>query len=539
MRSSGMVHRASLLLAFVGIAIPIASGAALPNLSATPPPVPSSRLAVPSGAPRIDASAPTAALEPGVPAPPFKLQALNGNEIGLGQYKGQTFVLLLFKTTCVSCRAQIAELSAAAPKLMKDGIAVLGIDTGDGVDVVRAYAALHGIAFPLAMSDDAFAAAYDASEQPALLLIDGRGLLRARLLETVGAELVTKLAETAKEGRNVVLASPLQAKIDALLRDRTIVFGHPATDEANAKKAESAIANAEKLLAQSDASRGNVADVTQTRAREAELRDKAIAALVNVGTSVHDQTLLTRLQGDAAQARGQWREAEQAYRDVLDLAPNDADAQRGLALASQRLASDNRLPSPGDLTKAVALAKQRVDANPNDPNALAMLANADLAAGRAEATSGDVARARDDFADAGVWSERLRDGDPSRAPLLEEAQEGIVALGLGAKSGLSVSLAPWTGPPLPGSVPDTLRYRLAVVGKAAKEVDLKAADVPKGWIATFCTERVCTPGRVRISLPASRVGIIELQLVPPGSRTVVPKVRIIANDGAGSVTATT
>jgi len=63
--------------------------------------------------------------------------------------------------------------------------------------------------------------------------------------------------------------------------------------------------------------------------------------------------------------------------------------------------------------------------------------------------------------------------------------------------------------------------------------------VPKGWIATFCTERVCTPGRVRISLPASRVGIIELQLVPPDSRKVVPKVRIIANDGAGSVTATT
>ena len=539
MRSTGMVGRASMLFAFIGVVSPLASAAA--SLS----PAPASRhtssvpLAAPSAGPRAVAPVPTGALAPGDPVPPFKLQMLNGNEIGLGQYNGKSLALVLFRTTCGPCRAQVTELAAAAPKLMKEGIAVLGVDTGDGVDVVRAYAALHGIAFPLAMSDDAFAAAYDAGEQPALLLIDGRGLLRARLLENVGAELLTKLAETAKEGRNVVLASPLQAKIDALLSDRTIVFGHPATDEANAKKAESAIATAQKLLAQSDASRGNVADVMQTRAQEAELRDKAIAALVNVGTSVHDQTLLTRLQGDAALARGQWRDAEQAYRGVLDLAPNDAGAQRGLALASQRLASDNQLPSPGDLTKAVALAKQRVDSNPNDPIALGLLANADLAAARAEATSGDVARARDDFADAGVWSERLRDGDPSRVPLLEEAQEGIVALGLGAKSGLSVSLAPWTGPPLPGSVPDTLRYRLAVVGKAAKEVDLKAADVPKGWIATFCTERVCTPGRVRISLPASRVGIIELQLVPPDSRKVVPKVRIIANDGAGSVTATT
>jgi len=477
-------------------------------------------------------------LAPGVPAPPFGLQALNGKSIGLAQDKGKALALVLFRTTCVSCRVQMAELNAAASKLMKDGIAVVGVDTGDGIDVLRAYAALHGIVFPLAASDAAFAAAYDAGDQPAILLIDGGGTLRARLLENVGAELLVKFAQTAKGGRDVVLTSPLQTKIDALLADRTIVFGHPATDEANAKRAESAIANAEKLLAQSDAARGNVADVLQTRALEGELRDKAIAALVNVGTSVHDQTLLTRLQGDAALARGQFRDAEQAYRAVLDLAPSDADAQHGSAFASQRLALTQPVPAT-DLTKAVALAKQRVDSNPNDAVALATLANTDLDAARAKVMSGDVVGARNDFGDAVAWSEKLRPSDPSRTALLEEAQEGIVALGLGAKSGLSLSLAPWTGPELPGSVPDTLRYRLAVVGNTAKPVDVKAVDVPKGWIATFCTERVCTPGRVRIAIPASRVGVIELQLVPPDSRNQAPKVRVIGNDGGGAITATT
>jgi len=114
-----------------------------------------------------------------------------------------------------------------------------------------------------------------------------------------------------------------------------------------------------------------------------------------------------------------------------------------------------------------------------------------------------------------------------------------IAPALGAKPSLSLSLVPWTGPQLPGSVPETLKYRLTIVGSSGEAVDLRAAGVPKGWIATFCTDRICTPNRTRITLGASRVKVVEFQLVPPGVPGVVPQVRVIGTGSEGKATATT
>ena len=116
---------------------------------------------------------------------------------------------------------------------------------------------------------------------------------------------------------------------------------------------------------------------------------------------------------------------------------------------------------------------------------------------------------------------------------------GVIAAASGAKSSLSLSLVPWTGPQLPGSIPETLKYRLRVVGKSGEAVDLRAVNVPNGWVATFCTDRVCTPNHTRITLSQSRVGVVEFQLVPPNATKLVPKVRVIGNDSEGAATATT
>jgi hypothetical protein len=123
---------------------------------------------------------------------------------------------------------------------------------------------------------------------------------------------------------------------------------------------------------------------------------------------------------------------------------------------------------------------------------------------------------------------------------LEEGQEAIVALGLTApEGGASVSLAPWTGAELPGSVPNTIKYRLVVAGVAGHNVALKAADVPKGWVASFCTDRFCAPFRVNVSIPDSGVKVVEFQLVPPAAKSPAPRVRVIGNDGTHESTATT
>ena len=123
---------------------------------------------------------------------------------------------------------------------------------------------------------------------------------------------------------------------------------------------------------------------------------------------------------------------------------------------------------------------------------------------------------------------------------IEEDQEAIVALGLGSPlGGASVSLAPWTGVDLPGSIPNTFKYRLVVAGAVGKSVALQTAGVPRGWIASFCSDRVCAPFKTSVAIPKSGVKVIEFQLVPPAAHVKPAKVRVIVNDGAHTATATT
>jgi hypothetical protein len=123
---------------------------------------------------------------------------------------------------------------------------------------------------------------------------------------------------------------------------------------------------------------------------------------------------------------------------------------------------------------------------------------------------------------------------------LEESQEAIVALGLGAPSGgATVSLAPWTGPEAPGSIPNTIKYRLVVADAAGRDVSLVASDVPKGWVASFCSDRVCAPFKVKVAIPESGVKVVEFQLVPPTGKPRAPKVRVTGTDGEHESSATT
>ena len=542
--------------------------------SSTPPasPVASAKpSASPSAGPSTSANASLTGPQLGAPAPAFSLRTLEGKTVTLDSYKGKTLVLNVWATWCPPCRQEMPDFIAATPKLAKGNVAVLGVDTTESAPIVRAYAVAKSVPYPLAVvTDAAFAKAYDIQYYPTTLVIDPQGILRARYIDVLAQPQLAALVSAAKAGKNAEISSPLQRKIDATLADPLLTFDDPSTVEANAKRAEAAIAAAEKLLDGSDAAGGGT-DLLRTRAQENALRDRAIAALVNVGTSVGDKTLLTRLRADAARDREQWADAAQAYRAVLELDPTNQDALAGLALASRRLGDNDAVVdadaklaalTPADATalvdlaraqaaagknsdaeatfaKAVATAKRAVDANPKDPSAIRTLAYVHLYAGRTAATAGDSTRARAEFDALLALAAALPPSDERHDMYLEEGQEAIVALGLQAKSGISVSLAPWTGAELPGSIPNTIKYRLVVAGGGHANVTLRASNVPKAWVASFCSDKVCAPNRVTLALPEGGVKIVEFQLVPPGAHAINPKVRVTGSDGHSEATATT
>jgi len=69
----------------------------------------------------------------------------------------------------------------------------------------------------------------------------------------------------------------------------------------------------------------------------------------------------------------------------------------------------------------------------------------------------------------------------------------------------------------PAAAPGTRSYVVRVSAPAtAATVRLSALEVPRGWIAWFCTASVCSPYRVTLALRAG-VGTAQLSYAPTGA----------------------
>jgi peroxiredoxin len=556
----------------------VAAGSALALVAgarAAEAPAGSAAPMVPGNPPAANQSAPQALTGPqvGSPAPDFSLKTIDGRTVTLQSFRGKTLVINVWATWCPPCREEMPDLIASYPKLAAKNVQFLGVDTTEEAPTVRAYALAKNVPYPLGVdADKAFETAYDVQYFPTTYVVDPQGILRARYIDIIAPSQLVEITAAAAEGRSITLTSPQQDKIDALLTEGTPTFtGNAAAIVADAKKADEIIAKADELLDASDPASGNPTDLLKTRSEQAALRDRAIAALAPVAKSDADKELLARMRGDAASVREQWSDARDQYQSAVALDPKDDDALSGLAYAAGRLKqydlaidADLKLAAldPADagplidlglaygamkrfddayaaFAKATALGEAAVAAKPGDAHALRVLASAYLWSGRTHARGGDTAGARAQFELALATAAKLP-ADNSRHDMdLEEAQEGVLALDLTSSSKTTLSLAPWTGAELPGSVPNTIKYRLVVAGAAGKSVALHAADVPKGWVASFCTDRVCAPFKVSVAIPASGVKIIEFQLVPPVANAAPGKVRVIGTDGAATSSATT
>jgi len=556
------------LTAVMALAYPLATRAA----SGAPPSAASAAPSAPPSAPPVTTV--SAGPPVGAPAPTFLLRTLDGTVVRNETYRGRTLVINVWATWCPPCRLETPALIASAKRFARSAVAFLGVDTTEDVSLVRAFVAARDVPYPQAVDrDKTFARAYGVAFFPTTYVIDPHGIVRARYIDVLGTAQLASLVAAAQQGRNGEITSPLQTKIDAILADPSIVFTGDAGDvEANAKKTVAAIVAAESALDESDAAHGNATDFLRTRAAEAGLRERAIAALVNVGTSVTDKTLLPRLRGDDARDREHWNDALDAYRAVLALDAKNEAALAGIAFAAGHLEryedvvqADTALvalqPSDvatlvelaraqaragkpddayGTFTRAHAAALAAIAAAPGKPVPLRMAAFAHLYAGRTYAINGDAARAHDEFARCLTFATRLPQNDVRHDMYVEESQEAMVAVALGArKNGALVSIVPWTGPDLPGSIPNTPKYRLVVAGVAGHVVALRASGVPRGWVASFCTDRVCAPSKTTVALPAAGVKVIEFQLVPPAPNVRIPSVRVTGRDGTRESSATT
>ncbi len=92
---------------------------------------------------------------------------------------------------------------------------------------------------------------------------------------------------------------------------------------------------------------------------------------------------------------------------------------------------------------------------------------------------------------------------------------------------------PWTGTNLATATNTAVKYRLRVIGVPNATLQLRADAVAKGWLAAFCTPRVCAPLHVDVTLPQSGQAVYQFELIreDPGG-AARSGARITSDDGA-------
>ncbi len=128
--------------------------------------------------------------KPGDSAPDFSLTAITGGKHTLSDLKGKVVLVGMFHI-CVPCMNQAMEFEKVRMSLKTDKLVILGINTsGDSKKAVEDYLAgfPKSVKFPYLLDpDQTVHKAYTQRDMPTVLIIDSKGILRARS-PSVGAD---------------------------------------------------------------------------------------------------------------------------------------------------------------------------------------------------------------------------------------------------------------------------------------------------------------------------------------------------------------
>jgi len=93
-------------------------------------------------------------------APDFLLQDLNGQPLGLANYRGKVVLLDFWATWCMPCRGEIPHFVEFQDKYRDQGFQVVGISMDDGPKPVREFYQEFKMNYPVALGNEKVAEAY-------------------------------------------------------------------------------------------------------------------------------------------------------------------------------------------------------------------------------------------------------------------------------------------------------------------------------------------------------------------------------------------
>ena len=127
----------------------------------------------------------------------FTLEALNGTEVSLSDYRGSVVLINFWATWCPPCRAEIPDIEEAYRTREDDGFVVLGVSVEQSRASVAPFVELVGMTYPVLL--DEMSLVYKMYRVPGLpmsILLDQNGVIQVRHIGLMtGAQLEDYLAQ--------------------------------------------------------------------------------------------------------------------------------------------------------------------------------------------------------------------------------------------------------------------------------------------------------------------------------------------------------
>ena len=111
----------------------------------------------------------------------FALEALDGTEVSLSQYRGDVVLINFWATWCPPCRAEIPDIEDAYRARKDEGLVVLGVSVEQSHTSVAPFVELAGMTYPVLL--DELSQVYNTYRAPGLpmsILVDENGVIQAR-----------------------------------------------------------------------------------------------------------------------------------------------------------------------------------------------------------------------------------------------------------------------------------------------------------------------------------------------------------------------
>lgn len=118
-------------------------------------------------------------MEVNFPAPELSLANLDGETQSLAEFEGKVVLVNNWATWCPPCKAEMPSLKKFHDAHAEEGFTVIGVEAGDGVEEVLAFAQSYDLTFPVWL--DPHGAALDAFKNGSLpnsYVIDRTGTVR-------------------------------------------------------------------------------------------------------------------------------------------------------------------------------------------------------------------------------------------------------------------------------------------------------------------------------------------------------------------------